>query len=106
MMEILTDSHSDFHFEDATKEQLLQIALYEDCPLDYKYAAARELELRKWREDMLTDLVRLWAKGYTAFQIAIELGIEENAVKWQLEKHGLYKKRVKGSGNSESTKAI
>jgi hypothetical protein len=98
MMEILTGSHSDFHFEDATREQLLTIALYEDCPLDYKYAACRELELRKWREDMLTDLVRLWAKGYTAFQIAIELGIEENAVKWQLEKHGLYKKRVKGEG--------
>jgi hypothetical protein len=39
------------HFEDALKTQLLQICLYEDCELEYKYAAARELQLRQWRED-------------------------------------------------------
>ena len=38
-----------FYFEDATKEQLITICLYEDCPLEYKYEAARELEIRKWR---------------------------------------------------------
>jgi hypothetical protein len=35
------------HFEDALKTQLLQICLYEDCPIDLKYAAARELQLRQ-----------------------------------------------------------
>jgi ATP/maltotriose-dependent transcriptional regulator MalT len=86
---------SEFYFEDATKEQLITICLYEDCPLEYKYEAARELEIRKWREEMLTDLVRLWAKGYSTFDIAIELGVDENTVKWQLQKHGLYRKRVR-----------
>ena len=84
-----------FYFEDATKEQLITICLYEDCPLEYKYEAARELEIRKWREEMLTELVRLWGKGYSTFEIAIELGIDENTVKWQLQKHGLYRKRVR-----------
>jgi ATP/maltotriose-dependent transcriptional regulator MalT len=84
-----------FYFEDATKEQLITICLYEDCPLEYKYEAARELEIRKWREEMLTELVRLWGKGYSTFEIAIELGIDENTVKWQLRKHGLYRKRVR-----------
>ena len=86
---------SQFYFEDATKEQLIAICLYEDCPLEYKYEAARELEIRKWREEMLTELVRLWGKGYSTFEIAIELGIDENTVKWQLQKHGLYRKRVR-----------
>ncbi|UYL93969.1 putative transcriptional regulator [Geobacillus phage vB_GthS_PK3.5] len=86
---------SQFYFEDATKEQLITICLYEDCPLEYKYEAARELEIRKWREEMLTELVRLWGKGYSTFEIAIELGIDENTVKWQLQKHGLYRKRVR-----------
>jgi ATP/maltotriose-dependent transcriptional regulator MalT len=84
-----------FYFEDATKEQLITICLYEDCPLEYKYEAARELEIRKWCEEMLTELVRLWGKGYSTFEIAIELGIDENTVKWQLRKHGLYRKRVR-----------
>lgn len=84
-----------FYFEDATKEQLITICLYEDCPLEYKYEAARELEIRKWREEMLTELVRLWGKGYSTFEIAIELGIDENTVKWQLQKYGLYRKRVR-----------
>lgn len=35
------------NFEHATKRQLLQIALYESCPIKDKYAAIRELELRK-----------------------------------------------------------
>lgn len=34
------------NFEKATKEQLLQIALYEDCPMSFKYEACRELQKR------------------------------------------------------------
>lgn len=89
------------YLEDATKEQLLTIALYEDCELDYKYAACRELQLRKWHDDMLTDLVRLWGKGYTAFDIAIELGVSENTVIYQLRKYGLRGKRVQERGKSK-----
>jgi hypothetical protein len=82
------------HFEDATKEQLLQIALWEDCPIEYKYEAAAELQMRQWRDDYLKDLVRLWGEGKSSFQIAIELGIDRNVVYWQLEKYGLYGRRV------------
>jgi hypothetical protein len=82
------------HFEDALKTQLLQICLYEDCPIEYKYAAARELQLRQWRDEYLTDLVRLWGKGYSSFEIAVELGLDEPLVKRKLVKYGLYKRRV------------
>lgn len=47
------------YFENATKQQLLTICLYEDCPLEYKYEAARELQIKQWREEYLTDLIRL-----------------------------------------------
>ena len=82
------------HYEDASKQQLLQIALWEDCPLEYKYAACRELQLRNWNDEYLTDLVRLWGKGLSIFEISIELGMDENVVKAQLYKHKLYRKRV------------
>lgn len=35
------------NFESATKEELLQIALYEDCDIRYKYKACKELCKRK-----------------------------------------------------------
>jgi len=85
------------YFEDATRAQLLQIALYEDCQLEYKYAAARELDIRRWRDYMLTDLVLLWGKGYTMFDIAIELGISKTTVKNKLYELGLLGKRAKKS---------
>lgn len=34
------------NFSVATKKQLLQIAMHEDCELDIKYAACRELQRR------------------------------------------------------------
>jgi hypothetical protein len=78
----------------ATKRQLLQICLWEDCTIDYKFEAARELQIRQWHDDFLPDLVRLWGEGKTSSQIAIELGLELDAVSWQLEKHGLYGRRI------------
>lgn len=80
------------YFEDASKEQLLTIALYEDCSLDDKYEAVRELQLRRWHDDLLPHLVTLWGKGHTIFEISIELGLSENTVKAQLYKYDLYKK--------------
>lgn len=35
------------NFKQATKQQLLTIALYEKCDLDYKRQAVKELERRK-----------------------------------------------------------
>ena len=82
------------YFEDATRQQLLTIALYDDCSLDDKYEAVRELQLRQWHDDLLPQLVNLWGRGYTIFDISIELGLQENTVKAQLYKYDLYKKRV------------
>jgi hypothetical protein len=84
------------HLEDATKQQLIHICLWEDCSIDIKFEAARELQLRTWRDEYLADLVRLWGEGKSSFQIAIELGIEKGQVMWQLEKHGLYGRRITG----------
>lgn len=82
------------HFDDATKQQLLQIALWEECPLEYKYEAALELQMRQWHDDYLPALIKLWGEGLTSFQIAIELGVEQNVVAWQLEKHDLYGRKM------------
>ena len=81
-------------FEDASKRQLLQIALWEECPIDYKYEAAAELQMRQWHDDYLQDLVRLWGEGKTSFQIAVELNIDIQAVVYRLDKYKLYGKRV------------
>ena len=82
------------YFEDASRQQLLTIALYDNCSLSDKYEAARELQMRQWHDDMLPQLVSLWGSGCTIFDIAIELGLTENTVKAQLYKYDLYKKRV------------
>ena len=82
------------HFDDANEHQLRHIIYYEDCSLDYKYAAARELQLRSFRDDMLPDLIRLWGQGWSSFDIAIELGVPMNRVQWQLQKYDLYGRRV------------
>lgn len=82
------------YFEDATKKQLLHICLFEDCPIQYKYEAARELQLRQWHDEYLPKLVRLWGEGKSSFQIAIEIGIEQNVVIHRLAKYGLYGRRV------------
>jgi hypothetical protein len=88
----------------ANKRQLLQICLWEACSIDYKYEAARELQIRQWHDDFLPDLVRLWGEGKTSSQIAIELGLEQDAVSWQLEKHGLYGRRITKSGGFDIDK--
>jgi len=81
-------------YESASKRELLQIALYEECDIDYKYQAARELQMRQWQDDFLTDLVRLWGKGLTTYDIAAEIGVPKNVVVSRLQKYGLYGKRV------------
>jgi hypothetical protein len=88
----------------ASKRQLIQICLWEDCSIDYKYEAAREIQIRQWHDDFLPDLVRLWGEGKTSSQVAIELGLEQDVVSWQLEKHGLYGRRITKSGGFDIDK--
>lgn len=80
----------------ATKQQLITICLHEDCDMDHKYEACRELQLQQWQEDMLPDLVKLWGQGMDIFNISIELGVTEHTVKNKLKKYGLYSKRQNG----------
>jgi DNA-binding protein Fis len=80
-------------FEDATKRQLLQIALREDCSLDDKYEAVRELQLRQWNDSMLQDLVLLFGRGLSPFDVAIELGLDEYTVRKKLDQYGLKRRR-------------
>jgi hypothetical protein len=83
-------------FENATKKQLLTIALYEDCSLDDKYAVCRELQLKTWGPHFLQRLVKYWGMGLTDIQIADKFGVEIWEVTTQLQKYNLYKSRVKG----------
>lgn len=88
------------YFGDANKQELLTIALYEDCDFDYKYEALRELEYRKyknkWKNEMLTDLVLLYGKGYSIYDIADDLGVSEGTVRYYISKHKI--KRVRKCG--------
>ena len=63
------------NFENATKNQLLQIALYEDCPLDYKYQAIKELQYRHIPEDIQADIMYQFGVGKSAEEIAEENGL-------------------------------
>lgn len=87
------------HIEDATKEQLITICLWEDCPNDIKFEAARDLQIRKWHDDYLLDLLRFWGEGKSSFQIAIELGVDKSQVDLQLQKYDLYGRRLSRGSN-------
>jgi transposase-like protein len=86
------------NFEKATKRQLLTIALYEPCPLEYKYRAARELQMR-WTDEMLVDLVRLYGQGKEVWEIAEYLGISESVVKDKILSYRLYRGRIEKCKN-------
>jgi hypothetical protein len=84
---------SKMRYEDATKRQLLQIAMREECSLDDKYAACREMQIRQWRDTMLEELVLLYGRGLSPFQVAIELGIEEYTVRNKINQYGLKRRQ-------------
>jgi hypothetical protein len=86
----------DMNFEEATKQQLLTICLYEDCSLDDKYLAARELQLKNWGSIFLQKLVKYWGMGLSDVQIAEKFGVEDWEIHKQLLKYNLYGSRVKG----------
>jgi hypothetical protein len=77
----------------ATKVQLLHLALEEDCPLDYKYKACAELQMR-WNNDMLTDVVIMYGKGYSPKEIADYLGISCEMIGGIISKYNLRRAKV------------
>jgi hypothetical protein len=83
-------------FDEATKKQLLTIALHEDCPLEYKYEAARELQLKTWGPFFLQKLLKYWGMGLSDVKIAKKMGVEDWEIHKQLVKYNLYGSRVKG----------
>lgn len=80
-------------WEKASKPQLLQIALNEDCPLEFKYQACSELQMR-WNNDMLTDVVIMYGKGYSPKEIAEYLGISCEMVGGIISKYDLRRAKV------------
>jgi hypothetical protein len=95
------------NFEKATKKQLLQIAFDDSCPLEFRYEAARELQLKRWDNTFILKLVKYWGEGMEEWKIARLFGVEEWEVHKQLLKYGLFGKRVKERKvDYESEKAI
>jgi hypothetical protein len=82
-------------WDEAAKKQLLQICFFEDCPLEHKYAAARELQLKNWGPTFLQKLLKYWGMGLSETQIADKFGVEDWEVKKQLLKYNLYGSRIK-----------
>jgi DNA-binding CsgD family transcriptional regulator len=80
-------------WEAATKRQLLQIALREDCSIADKYAACREMHVRQWRDTMLEELVLLYGRGISPFLISIELGVDEYTVRNKIKQYGLKRRQ-------------
>jgi DNA-directed RNA polymerase specialized sigma24 family protein len=76
----------------ANKQQLLQIALNEACPNDFKFRACSELQTR-WSEDMLTDIVLCYGRGLSPLEIAEYLGIKVELVGGIISKYGLRRAR-------------
>ena len=83
------------NFDEATKKQLLTICLFEDCPLEMKYEAARELQFKNWGPTFLQKLLKYWGMGLSEAQIADKFGVEDWEVKKQLLKYNLYGSRIK-----------
>lgn len=81
-------------WDNATKTQLITIAMNEKCPLDFKYEALRELRLR-WTNELLPELIKLYGNGLNMSDIASELGIDAQTVWNKLVEYGIYKRRVK-----------
>jgi hypothetical protein len=77
----------------ANKQQLLQIALKERCPVDFKYRACQELQMR-WDDAMLTDLVVMYGQQKEAWEIAEYLGVTEKVVRYKIVHYKLSRGRV------------
>lgn len=82
---------------EAPKKLLFHICFHEHDDRDNQYEALRELQLRRWSDIHLQKLVKWWGQGKTAKWIAVQLGVDEEVVKWQLQNNGLYGVRRVGA---------
>ncbi|MEY9096322.1 hypothetical protein [Paenibacillus sp. RC84] len=74
--------------KEATKEQLLIVALDPDNDLQVRYEVTRELQRRRWSPLMVTDLVRLYPRMFPD-EIAEMLGTTVQMVSYQAKALGL-----------------
>ncbi|MEC0248868.1 hypothetical protein P4H65_24040 [Paenibacillus chitinolyticus] len=74
--------------KEATKEQLLIVALGPDNDLQIRYAVVRELQRRRWTTSMVTDFVRYYPR-LLPVEIATKLGTTIQMVNEQAERLGL-----------------
>lgn len=82
-------------WDNATKKQLLAIVFHDDCPLEYKYEAVKELQLKRWGPTFLQKLLKYWGIGLTETQIAEKFGVEVWEITNQLQINNLHGSRVK-----------
>lgn len=61
------------------KDQLYEIAITSEMPLEWRYEAARELQSRSVKGDMITDIVRLYPFKTTT-EISEYLGIPRSSI--------------------------
>lgn len=73
-----------------TKTELYAAAINASYPLDWRYEAARELQARALRSDMLTDIVRMYPHR-SSQEIAEYLGIPRSTVVNVAREYGLTK---------------
>jgi DNA invertase Pin-like site-specific DNA recombinase len=90
------------NWEKATKEQLLTIALDEDCPFDYKYKACAILQYVRHltNTDHLQEIVYLFSKGLLVPEIARLLSVSHQHVEKIINQKKLWKTRLYKETNS------
>jgi DNA invertase Pin-like site-specific DNA recombinase len=90
------------NWHQATREQLLQVALDEDCSFDYKYKACSILQYQQHlnKADHLQEIVYLFAKGMLVSEIAKVLSISHQHVEKIINQKELWRTRLFKEMNS------
>lgn len=76
-----------------TKMELINLAMDNKTFMAERYAAAEELQLRKWSDKHFQAMVKWWGQGKSAEWIAEELDTEIFIVRDELRRCGLWKTR-------------
>lgn len=89
-------------WNEATREQLLQVALHEDCENDYKYKACSILQYQRHlnKADHLQEIVYLFSKGLLVSEIAKVLSISHQHVEKIINQKELWRTRLFKEMNS------
>lgn len=86
----------------ATREQLLQIAIHEDCEIDYKYKACSILQYQRHlnKADYLQEIVYLFSKGLRVPEISKVLSISHPHVEKIINQKELWRTQLYKEMNS------